>query len=350
MHDYYNIKFVDGYFFFINQTKLPLEEEYIKTDNFERIAEAIEKLEIRGAPAIGIAAAFGVALSLKASDGIMQNDESFYKAFERIKKTRPTAVNLFRALDEMKKVYEINREKNNIYSVLIQKSSEIHSEDIMKCNLMASFGFEIFKELSFRLNKLKLRVLTHCNTGKLATGGEGTAFAVIKKCFEEGLIEHIYADETRPLLQGSRLTAFELDKNRIPFSIICDSMAGYLMQKGNIDLVITGADRISSSGNAANKIGTYSLAVLSKYHNIPFFIAAPTTTIDFDIDFIKEIPIEERSSSEINSFRNLKITKSNYPVYNPSFDTIPAELISGIITENGLFTYPYKFSSLDRKL
>lgn len=315
---------------FIEQTKLPLIEEYIETDNYDRIAEAIEKLEIRGAPAIGVAAAYALALAVK-----VEGKNIFDNAYERIFKTRPTAVNLFWALQEMRKVFEANVLKENIAEILINKAIEIHKDDENKCEKMARNGLNVFNK--------KVNVLTHCNAGALATGGEGTAVNVIKKGFDKGFVEFVYADETRPLLQGSRLTAFELEKHGIPFKIICDNMAAFLMQQGKVDMVIVGADRIASNGDAANKIGTYGLAVLCNYHKIPFYIAAPTSTIDIDIKSGKEIKIEERKSEEITSIKDLQITKKEYNVYNPAFDVTPNELITGIITENGFYTKPYDF-------
>lgn len=333
MNGFKSIEFEYGKLKLIDQTKLPLVENYIITDNYERIAEAIEKLEVRGAPAIGIAAAYALALSIK---NVLNNFESvFNKAYKRLASTRPTAVNLFWALNEIKSEFEKNRHSESLYSKLIQKANEIYFDDIDKCEKMAEFGLQIFKK--------KSRVLTHCNTGHLVTAGRGTAFGIIQKGYEKGLIEHVYADETRPLLQGSRLTAFELEKSEIPFSIITDSTAAFLMEQGKVDLVITGADRITSNGDAANKIGTYNLAVICKHHKIPFYIAAPTTTIDTNIRTGAEIKIEERDKSEINSIGGLPITKQQYPVYSPAFDVTPNSLITAIITEKGFHSPPFNF-------
>ncbi len=331
MSEFFNLKFENNELIFINQTKLPFQEEYVKTDDYNRIAGAIEKLEIRGAPAIGIAAAFALSLSLKEA----ATEKNFYNAYNRLKVTRPTAVNLFWALEKMKSVYEEKKNSGSIYNFLIEAASEIQRDDINKCDRIASNGIKIFKK--------KSNVITHCNTGKLATGGEGTAFAVIKKAFENNFVNLVYADETRPLLQGSRLSAFELNKSGIPFNIITDSTAAFLMQQGKIDIAITGADRIASNGDSANKVGTYNLAVICKHHNIPFYIAAPTSTIDYSISNASEIPIEERKPVEVTSINGKEVTLPGYDVYNPSFDKIPAALITGIITEEGLFSYPYKF-------
>ncbi|NOX18487.1 MAG: S-methyl-5-thioribose-1-phosphate isomerase [Chlorobi bacterium] len=328
-----SVDFKDDRLVIINQTKLPLAEEYIITDDYERIALSIERLEVRGAPAIGIAAAYAVALSFKHFKG--NAEERFAKVFARLKTTRPTAVNLFWALGEMRSVFEKNKNSENLYHILISKAESIHKDDIEMCERIGANGLKLFDK--------KLRILTHCNTGALATGGIGTAFAVIYTAFQKNLVEYVYADETRPLLQGSRLTAFELEKAEIPFSIITDSAAAFLMRQGKVDLVITGADRIAVNGDAANKIGTYNLAVLCKHHDIPFYIAAPYTTIDKTCPTGSEIKIEERGKEEIISIAGRQITKESYSVYSPAFDVTPHELIEGIITETGLYKKPYNF-------
>ncbi len=331
---YHCLKFENECLSFMNQVKLPLIEEYVVTDNYERIAEAIEKLEIRGAPAIGIAAAYALAFSMKE----MSEQNVFETAFSRLASTRPTAVNLFWALNSMKKVYLENKEAANIYEILKNEAVRIHNDDIEKCFRIGENGLSLFKK--------KTTVLTHCNTGKLATGGNGTAFNVILSAFNEGLVELVYADETRPLLQGSRLTAFELDKCGIPFKIVPDSAAAFLMKQGKIGLAVTGADRIAANGDSANKIGTYSLAVNCKYHKIPFYIAAPTSTIDINSKTGSDIVIEERKKSELTEVHGNEITKNTFDVYNPAFDVTPAELITGIITEETVFSYPYNFKNV----
>lgn len=336
MSGFKSLEYVDGKLKLIDQTKLPLVEEYIITDDYERIAEAIEKLEVRGAPIIGLTAAYGLALSVK---NLSQDFKSnFHTAYKRLASTRPTAVNLFWALNEIKIEFEKNINEKNISDILIQKANIIYLDDINKCEKIAENGQQIFKK--------KSRVLTHCNTGHLVTAGRGTAFGVIQKAFENDFVEFVYVDETRPLLQGSRLTAFELDKSEIPFSIITDSTAAFLMKQGKVDLVITGADRITANGDTANKIGTYNLAVNCKQHNIPFYIAAPTTTIDKNLEKGEEIIIEERNKSEINSIGGNKITKENYPVYSPAFDVTPNSFITAIITEKDFHLPPYNFSNV----
>lgn len=338
--EYFSVKYVQKDSFaendqliFLDQTKLPIEEIYVRTDSYERIAEAIERLKIRGAPLIGITAAYALALSLKNTQA--DSEKIFYSAYDRLYRTRPTAVNLFLALDELKKEFENLPDKTNAFEILLSKARGIHKKDEEFCIKIGRNGLALFKQ--------KSNVLTHCNTGKLATGGIGTAFGIIKTAFENGLVNHVYADETRPLLQGLRLTAYELEKNGIPFTMQTDSSAAELMKQGKVDLVITGADRIALNGDSANKIGTYNLAILSNYHNIPFYIAAPSTTIDRTIATGEEIVIEYRSSNEIFYIGDKLISPENYNAFTPSFDVTPAHLISGIITEEGVFTFPYNF-------
>ena len=308
-----------------------MEENYIETDNYDRIADAIERLEIRGAPAIGIAAAFGIAVALKNIS--TKHKTKFNLAYKRLKRTRPTAVNLFWALDEMKKVFQSQKTFDDIYSKLKTRAIQIHNQDIISCNAIAENGTILLGENSV--------ILTHCNTGQLATGGSGTAFSIIKKGFEVGKVKFVYVDETRPLLQGSRLTAFELAKSNIPFEILPDSAAAFLMKQHKIDAVIVGADRIAANGDTANKIGTYSLAILCDYYKIPFYIAAPTSTIDFSIKTGDEIQIEMRGNVEINHIRGIKITNENFAAYTPAFDVTPNKLITAIITDKNVYKPPF---------
>ena len=331
--DYFSVKFEDDSLIFLDQTKLPLEETYVKTDSYERIAEAIERLEIRGAPLIGIAAAYALALSLNNIE--LDYNEVFNSAYKRLSETRPTAVNLFTSLDELKNHFENISDKKDSYNILLKSAKEIHKKDEEHCLKISRNGLSIFKQ--------KSNVLTHCNTGKLATGGIGTAFGIIKTAYDNGLVNHVYADETRPLLQGLRLTAFELEKNGIPFSLQTDFSAAELMKQGKVDLVITGADRIALNGDSANKIGTYNLAILANFHKIPFYIAAPSTTIDRNIATGAEIVIEYRNKKEIFYIGETLITPTHYNAFTPAFDVTPAHLISNIITEEGLFTFPYNF-------
>ncbi|HEX2867511.1 MAG TPA: S-methyl-5-thioribose-1-phosphate isomerase [Ignavibacteriales bacterium] len=327
------VEFSDDHLIFLDQTKLPLIEEYVRTDSYERVAGAIERLEVRGAPAIGVAAAYALALSVKGkTEGL---EDTFEKARKRLASTRPTAVNLFWALNEIDEVFKSIKGRSDVYSCLISKAREIHQDDIEKCDAIARNGLQVFKAGSV--------VLTHCNAGALATGGSGTALNVIKAGFDNGLVKFVYSDETRPLFQGSRLTAFELSKNNIPFAINTDSTAAFLMQQKKIDLVITGADRIALNGDTANKIGTYNLAVLCSYHNIPFYIAAPETTVDRNCLSGSSIKIELRPKGEVTVFKDARITSDEYGVYSPAFDVTPAELISGIITDKKLYKPPYNF-------
>jgi methylthioribose-1-phosphate isomerase len=331
-NNYFSVKFQDDRLIFLDQTKLPLEKTYVETNDYERIAVAIERLEVRGAPLIGIMAAYGLALALKGKDNY---GEAFEKAVKRLESTRPTAVNLFWAIDEMRKNFKANIDSDNVYEILLSCAKEIHQKDAEFCSKIGKNGLSIFEKRS--------KVLTHCNTGKLATGGDGTAFSVIKTGFENNLVEFVYADETRPLLQGSRLTAFELSKNNIPFALQTDSSAAELMKQNKVDLVITGADRIALNGDSANKIGTYTLAILCNFHNIPFYIAAPTTTIDRDMASGSEIIIEYRDKNEVLTFDGHKFTSKEYDAFTPAFDVTPSHLIKGIITEEGVFTFPYNF-------
>lgn len=317
----------------IDQTKLPLTEDWIITDNYERISVAIEKLEVRGAPAIGVAAAYALALSIKN----IRNDfrRTFDKAYYRLASTRPTAVNLFYGLNEIKNEFELKNNSPRLYESLISKAVEIHNQDIHMCEGIAKNGIEIFTKSS--------RVLTHCNAGALATSGDGTAVNVIRYAFENNLVEYVYSDETRPLLQGSRLTAWELHKYGIPFSVITDSTAASLMKENKIDLVVVGADRIAKNGDAANKIGTYNLAVLCSYHKIPFYIAAPSSTFDKNCFSGDDIVIEYRDKKELFFFGDKQISNMDFSALCPAFDVTPNSLISGIITEQKLFLPPYNF-------
>ena len=323
--------------YIIDQTKLPLIEEFIITDDYERIAAAIERLEVRGAPAIGVTAAYGLALSLKNIPKENYSDV-FEKAYRRLASTRPTAVNLFYALNEIQKEFYEKKNEADIYNLLISKAVSIHRKDVELCDSIANTGLNIFSK--------KSKVLTHCNTGALATSGDGTALNIIRKAYEAGLVEHVHVDETRPLLQGSRLTAWELNKLGIPFSINADSTAAFLMQQNKVDLVIVGADRIAINGDAANKIGTYNLAVLCNFHKIPFYIAAPTTTIDKSCRNGDEIKIELRNKKELNHFNNQLITKEEYQAYTPAFDVTPSNLITAIVTEKTLFKPPFDFKNV----
>lgn len=314
----------------IDQRILPLREEFIEHSTYEEVAKSIKDMVIRGAPAIGVAAAMGIALGiLHTGENV---EENFEKIAETISSTRPTAVNLFWAVERMKKLFA--RYKDNLPLLkqkMVEEALTIDREDV-----------EINKKIGQNgqvLLKSGQTVLTHCNAGALATAGYGTALGVIRAAVDSGKKIAVVADETRPYLQGARLTVWELQQDRIPVKLITDNMAGYLMSKGIIDAVIVGADRIAGNGDAANKIGTYSVAILADYHHIPFYVAAPVSTIDFSIETGKEIPIEERGKEEVTNFMNQPTARPETEVYNPAFDVTPHHLVTAIITEKKVL-YP----------
>ncbi|MBI3584956.1 MAG: S-methyl-5-thioribose-1-phosphate isomerase [Nitrospinae bacterium] len=333
------VEYKDGKVRLIDQTRLPLEEVYVECDNYQDVARAIKIMQVRGAPAIGVTAAMGVALGAK---GIITKDfAEFYKEFVKIcdylAGTRPTAVNLFWAIERMKSVTDRNRNKpvDYIKDVLEKEAVKIREEDISINRTMGNYGQELIENGD--------TILTHCNAGVLATAGEyGTALGVIKVAHEKGKKIKVYADETRPFLQGARLTAWELVKEGIPVRLITDNMAGYFMGKGEIDKVIVGADRIAANGDTANKIGTYSLSILSKEHNIPFYVAAPLSTIDIKILDGSKIPIEERNPQEVTHLSGKRIAPEGVEVSNPAFDVTPNKNITAIITEKGIIKPPFK--------
>jgi len=321
--------------YMIDQRLLPVEEKIIEHSNYKEVAKSIKEMVIRGAPAIGVAAAMGIAigvLEIKSSDNLTQK---FNEITETIKNTRPTAKNLFWAIERMKKIFE--KHKDNLETLkkeLVREAIDIDKDDV-EINKNIGKNGEVLLETG-------MNVLTHCNAGALATAGYGTALGVIRAAIERGKKITVIADETRPYLQGARLTVWELQKDNIPVKLITDNMAGYLMSKGIIDAIIVGADRIALNGDTANKIGTYSVSILAKYHKIPFYVAAPTSTIDFSINTGKEIPIEERSKEEIINFRNQRIALDKTEVFNPAFDVTPNELITAIITEKSVIYPPFK--------
>lgn len=315
--------------YLLDQTKIPWAETYLRCETYPEVISAIKSLAVRGAPLIGIAGAYAVFLAVRESQQQPSPSSFIKKALEEIENARPTAVNLRWAVGRMRTLGERSQFKN--YEELLKEAGDIHEEDI-ECNRsMAGFGSELFGSDS--------KVLTCCNTGDLATGGIGTAFGVFRAGFERGHVTHVYACETRPVLQGLRLTTWELDKNKIPYTVICDNMAASLMQKGKITHVITGADRIAANGDSANKIGTYSLAVLAKHHNIPFYIAAPFSTFDLNTPTGNEIPIEQRNPDEITKVLGPE-NIFQPPGYNPSFDVTPASLITAIVCNKGIIENP----------
>ncbi|HEX3032237.1 MAG TPA: S-methyl-5-thioribose-1-phosphate isomerase [Bacillota bacterium] len=318
----------------IDQTKLPLILEYIKCPDYQAVAEAITSMQVRGAPAIGAAAAYGYALGarqLKEAEAMAAGMEQVYRVLAG---TRPTAVNLFWALDRMQARFRnlADQSGDAIAELLLQEAHAILAEDLAMNRQMGRLGAELVPQGA--------RILTHCNAGALATAGYGTALGVIRAAQEAGKAVQVYADETRPLLQGARLTAWELMQDNIPVTLITDNMAGYLMRKGMIDLVIVGADRITANGDVANKIGTYGVAVLAKEHKIPFYVAAPASTIDLSLPTGDAIPIEERHHQEVTHVFGQQTAPLGVKVFNPAFDVTPHTLIDAIITDRGVINKP----------
>jgi methylthioribose-1-phosphate isomerase len=324
---------------FIDQTKLPLDESYVLATTYEQVAEVIVTMVVRGAPAIGVSAAYGVALgALKSTAATAQQfAPEFERICARLAGTRPTAVNLFWAIDRMKRLFAgLLAEDASIAKVRERFLSEAHAmydEDIAACKAMGAFGGELLPSEG--------GVLTHCNAGALATCGYGTALGVIRAAVERGKNIHVYADETRPFLQGARLTAWELMADGIRTTVICDNMAASLMQAGKIQAVVVGADRIAANGDTANKIGTYNVAILAKEHGIPFYVAAPWSTIDIATPTGAAIPIEERSPIEVTHHGGKQLTPHGVGIRNPAFDVTPARYITAIFTERGVLRAPY---------
>jgi methylthioribose-1-phosphate isomerase len=322
----------------IDQRRLPKEEVYLECSDVQQVASAIEDMAIRGAPAIGVAAAFGVALGVMNIEREEDLAAEFDRILERLRHTRPTARNLFWALERMKKVFEINKDRGLtlLKQKLIAEALAIEVEDIETNKRIGFWGKDLLKDGQ--------SILTHCNAGALATAGYGTALGVVRAACESGKRIRVYADETRPFLQGARLTCWELDRDRIPVVLITDNMAGYLMSKGEISAVITGADRIAQNGDTANKIGTYSVAILAEEHGLPFYVAAPLSTIDFTLEDGKAIPIEERDPDEVRTFAGQSITLPHIDVRNPAFDVTPSRYITAIVTEKGIAEPPFTHS------
>ncbi len=332
------IKFQNNRLFYIDQTQLPLKEVWRECKYLKDGFSAIKKLKVRGAPLIGVFAAYCICVHLKH---LSLSKEVFLKqlksALSYLKMCRPTAVNLSWALECLEKVVLQNKVKalGRIKKVILEEAKRIHKEDMMLCQKMADFGVRLINQGD--------RILTHCNAGFLAASGEGTALAVIYKGAKTHKNIKVYADETRPLLQGSRLTAWELLKKKIPSTVICDNMAAHLMHVGGIDKIFVGADRIAANGDTANKIGTYSLAVLANYHKIPFYVVAPFSTFDFKLRSGEFIPIEERHGDEVRRVINkVYITPRKMKVFNPAFDVTPHKLISAIVSDKGIIYPPYK--------
>lgn len=331
------ILYENGLLKLIDQRLLPTEEVWLEYTDYREVAEAIRSMVVRGAPAIGVTAAFGAAFGAReiAADSF----EAFYPQFEEVcallAATRPTAVNLFWALDRMKECARKKRELPlaELKERLLAEAESIAEEDERLNRAMGKYGEPLIPAGG--------RILTHCNAGALATGGYGTALGVIRAAAEAGKQVSVLADETRPFLQGARLTAWELMKDHIPVTLICDNMAGYLMSRGEVDCVIVGADRIAANGDTANKIGTYTVAVLAREHNLPFYVAAPLSTIDLSLPDGSHIPIEERDASEVTHTGGKQLAPDGVAVRNPAFDVTPARLVTAIITERGVVRGDY---------
>lgn len=327
----------------IDQRRLPEEEVYVECTEYNQVADAIEKMVIRGAPAIGVAASFGVALGLMNVQGTQNLDKEFDRILSRFERTRPTARNLFWALERMKATFIENCSLilPQLKQRLVKEALAIEEEDIETNKKIGFWGRGLIRDGQ--------TILTHCNAGALATAGYGTALGVVRAAFHEGKNIKVYVDETRPFLQGARLTCWELDKDNIPVILITDNMAGYFMQRGMISMAITGADRIARNGDTANKIGTYMVSVLAKEHNLPFYVAAPLNTIDFDLVDGSKILIEERNAQEVRKIEGQYITLPHVEVRNPAFDVTPAKYISAIVTEKGIALPPFEKSLAELK-
>lgn len=324
------IRWKDSALYLLDQTRLPAAEDWLRYTDYRQVANAIRTMVVRGAPAIGITAAY--AMVLAAQENACKGD--FPAAMSRAKAvlaaSRPTAVNLFWALDRMEKLWlSVGPDLPRLEA----EARAIHREDVQMNETMGKAGAELVPQGA--------RILTHCNAGALATGGYGTALGVIRTAHAQGKVSMVYADETRPLLQGARLTAYELVRDRIPVTLICDNMAGYLMAQGKIDLVVVGCDRMAANGDFANKIGTYSLAVLAKYHGIPFYTALPSSTIDRSIPNGGHIPVEQRGGEEVTGFAGVPTGPAGVQTWNPAFDVTPHELLTAVITERGVLRPPF---------
>jgi methylthioribose-1-phosphate isomerase len=319
------IEYRDGNLVILDQRLLPGEEKYIICATVEEVRDAIRELAVRGAPLIAIAAAYGVCVGLRQ----YKDPSKLDYIISTLKSARPTAYNIFLILDRINEKLRNIKDFDVLVSLAEDEARRVHDEDKELCDSIAENGQKVIPDGA--------KIITYCNTGMLATGGIGTALGVIYKAFWKGKLEHVYACETRPLLQGARLTAYELSKNGVPVKLISDNMISYLFSKERIDIAIVGADRIVRNGDVANKIGTYNLAVVCKHFGIPFYVAAPYTTIDLSLEKGEDIPIEERSDKEIKFIYGKQISPLNVDVWNPAFDVTPSELITGIITDKGIF-------------
>lgn len=323
----------------VDQRKLPGQEVYVRCRTGAEVARAIKTMVIRGAPAIGVAAAMGIALAMQRSktQGTRQFAVEFNKICDVMAGTRPTAVNLFWAIDRMKRTFgdgvRAGESVAELTARLVGEAGLIHDEDVASCRAMGQAGAAVVPDGA--------RVLTHCNAGALATAGYGTALGVIRAAAEQGKVAQVFADETRPFLQGARLTAWELVRDHIPTTVITESMAGPLMRRGDVDFVVVGADRIAANGDVANKVGTYTVALLAQAHGVPFYVAAPLSTIDLATATGDAIPIEQRDATEVSHLGGTRLAPEGASIWNPAFDVTPAHLVTGIITEKGIARAPY---------
>jgi methylthioribose-1-phosphate isomerase len=325
----------DGYLELIDQRRLPLEFVKLQCRDVKTLFEAIKTLAVRGAPAIGVSAAYGLVLALQklsADDNIEKSLEALRRAREYLASSRPTAVNLFWALDRVWRAASSAKTLQQLHEAVFRETNAIYQEDVDMCRRIGQNGEKLIKDGS--------GILTHCNAGALATAGQGTALSVMFEAHKKGKKFMVYADESRPLLQGARLTAWELKQAEIDVTLICDDMAGWLMKQGRVNAVITGADRIAANGDTANKIGTYSLSILAREHGVPFYIAAPSSTFDLKIKSGVEIPIEERAAEEVTTLAGTQTAPDGVDVYNPAFDVTEAHDIAAIITERGIIERP----------
>ena len=330
-----SIGWFDGYVRYLDQRILPHEITVIETDEWQNIYDAIKTLAVRGAPLIGISAAYGVAVAVHALPLDRNIRKVAIEVIDSLAQARPTAVNLTWALNKMRLVVDNTTKDDQSCSALLEEAVAIHDDDILRCERMAAEGQTVVPDGS--------NILTVCNTGFLATGGIGTAASIFYRAFDLGKKIHVYACETRPLLQGARLTVWEMSRANIPVTLMVDSAAAGLARDGNIDVCIIGADRVAANGDVANKIGSYQLALACKANDVPFYVAAPWSTIDTDCPDGDHIPIEERAAEEVTKIDKNTIHPDEISVYNPAFDRVPANLVSGIITEKGIHTPPYKF-------
>lgn len=328
----------DGVCRIIDQTKLPTGTEYLDLGDVQAVWDAIKILAVRGAPAIGVAAAYGVYIGAREFDGVDSAGliERVNQVADHLATSRPTAVNLFWALDRMRAFAVANESLgvDALQAALLDEARRVHAEDTEICKAIGDFGAELLKDGD--------TVLTHCNAGGLATSAYGTALSVIFRAKEKGKSLSVYADETRPLLQGSRLTAWECRENGVPVTLICDVASGMVMSQGRVQAVIVGTDRTTANGDVANKIGTYNVAVLARRHNIPFYVAAPLSSIDMTLDSGADIPIEERDPIEVTCGYGKQTAPDGINVFNPAFDVTPAELVTAFITEKGVIYPPYE--------